>query len=123
MTAEQFINYQLNKFPGIKRGIKRIYQLTMYAISTKIKSEGNIVRVSPDDGAEYFFGYYDKSPWDATGRYMICMRAADTWSEPDPNTEADILIIDTQKRQYSKKTCNDTYMERATRLYGTMVGT
>ena len=69
----------------------------MYAVSPKIKSEGNIVRVSPDDGREYFFGYYDKSPWDATGRYMLCMRAKDTWSAPDPADEADILLIDTHE--------------------------
>lgn len=28
-------------------------------------------------------------------RYMICMRAKDTWSNPDPKEEADILLIDT----------------------------
>lgn len=96
MSLEQKINYQLNKYPGIKKYIKRGYQLAMYAISPKIKSEGNIVRVSPDDSSEYFFGYYDKSPWDATGRYMLCMRAKDTWSEPDPLGEVGILLIDTQ---------------------------
>lgn len=96
MSLEQKINYQLNKYPGIKKVIKRGYQLAMYAISPKIKSEGNIMCVSPNDGAEYFFGYYDKSPWDASGRYMLCMRAKDTWSEPDPIAEADIILIDTQ---------------------------
>lgn len=96
MSLEQKINYQLNKYPGIKKYIKRGYQLAMYVISPKIKSEGNIVRVSPDEPGEYFFGYYDKSPWDANGRYMLCMRAKDTWSEPDPLGEVEILLIDTQ---------------------------
>lgn len=68
----------------------------MYTISPKIKCEGEITCVSPNDDAEYFYGYYDKSPWDATGRYMLCMRAKDTWSEPDPNTSVDILLLDTQ---------------------------
>lgn len=96
MSLEQKINYQLNKFPGIKRYVKRAYQLGCYAVSRKIKFEGNIVKVSPDDSNhEYFFGYYDKSPWDATMRYMICMSAKDTWSEPDPLESADILLIDT----------------------------
>lgn len=96
MSLEQKINYQLNKYPGIKKYIKRGYQLAMYAISPKIKSEGDIVRISPDDpDSEYFFGYYDKSPWDATGRYMLCMRAKDTWSEPDPLGDAEILLFDT----------------------------
>lgn len=97
MSIEQKINYQLNKYPSIKKYIKRGYQLIMYAMSPKIKSEGDIKCVSPDDGAEYFFGYYDKSPWDATGRYMLCMRAKDTWSEPDPKTSVDILLFDTQE--------------------------
>lgn len=96
MSLEQSINYQLNKYPKIKKYIKRGYQRAMYAISPKIKSEGDIKCVSPDDGKEYFFGYYDKSPWDSTGRYMLCMRAKDTWSEPDPNTSMDILLLDLQ---------------------------
>ena len=97
MSLEQIINYQLNKFPAIKKVIKRVYQLGMYAISPKIKSEGDIIRVSPNDGKEYFFGYYDKSPWDATGRYMLCLRANNTWSDVSPKEPADIILIDLLK--------------------------
>lgn len=97
MSLEQKINYQLNKVPRAKKVIKRVYQRTMYAISPKIKSEGNITRVSPDDpNHDYFFGYYDKSPWDITDRYMLCMRAKDTWSEVSPKEKADIILIDTR---------------------------
>lgn len=100
MSLEQKINYQLNKFPAVKKVVKRVYQLGMYAISPKIKSEGNIVRISPDDSEhEYFFGYYDKSPWDITDRYVLCMRAKDTWSDVSPREKADILIIDTDKKE------------------------
>ena len=96
MSLEQKINYQLNKIPGVKKVIKRVYQRTMYAISPKIKSEGNIVRISPDDAShEYFFGYYDKSPWDITDRYMLCMKANNTWSDVSPKEKAEILLIDT----------------------------
>jgi len=96
MSLEQKINYQLNKFPAVKKVIKRTYQRTMYAVSPKIKSEGNIVRVSPDDpNHEYFFGYYDKSPWNATDRYMLCLKTNDTWSDVSPKKTADILLIDT----------------------------
>ena len=49
MSLEQKINYQLNKIPGVKKVIKSVYQRTMYAISPKIKSEGAITRISPDD--------------------------------------------------------------------------
>lgn len=72
--AEQKINRILQRFPGVKKGVKRAYQLAMYAVSPKLKSEGEIARVTPLDEYEYFFGYYDKSPWDATGRYLLCNR-------------------------------------------------
>jgi len=75
----------------------------MYALSTKIKAEGNIIRITPDDGKEYFFGYYDKSPWDISGRYMLCLRAENTWSEVSPTTTADIILIDTFNNNKVKK--------------------
>ncbi len=103
MSLEQKINYQLNKYPAVKKVIKRAYQRTMYAISPKIKSEGNITRISPDDkDHEYFFGYYDKSPWDITDRYMLCLRANNTWSDVSPKETADIILIDTEKNEDDK---------------------
>ncbi|WP_270238161.1 glycosyltransferase family 2 protein [Clostridium perfringens] len=99
MGIEAKINYQLNKYPLIKKVIKRVYQRTMYTLSPKIKSEGNIERVSPNDpNYEYFFGYYDKSPWDATDRYMLCMKANDTWNDVSPKETAQIIIIDTERK-------------------------
>ena len=105
MSLEQKINYQLNKVPGIKKYIKRGYQLACYAASKKITVEGNVKRVSPNDKSEYFFGYYDKSPWDATGRYMLCMKANDTWSEPDPVGEAEITLFDLNLTPDDKDYC------------------
>ena len=100
MGLEQKINQQLNKYPGIKKGIKRIYQRAMYAISPKIKSEGDIERISPNDPThEYFFGYYDKSPEDATGRYVLCLKAQDTWNDVAPASPAQILMIDISKSE------------------------
>lgn len=56
MSLEQKINYQLNKYPAVKRVVKRAYQTGMYALSKKIKSEGNVTRISPNDFEhEYFF--------------------------------------------------------------------
>ena len=95
MSLEQKLNYQLNKYPAVKKIIKRVYQLGMYTISPKIKSEGNIVRISPNEQGEFFFGYYDKCPWDITGRYMLCMKAKDTWSDVSPKDKLEILLLDT----------------------------
>ena len=103
MSLEQKINYQLNKHPKLKKGIKRLYQRFFYTFSKKIKYEGNIKRLSPNDGKEYFFGYYDKSPWDATGRYVLCMRANNTWSDVSPKEPLEIILIDTQNNNSWKK--------------------
>lgn len=84
-----------SKFPKIRRFFKRIYQRCMFLISNeKIKSEGNITRISPND-AEYFFGYYDKSPWDATDRYMISLKVKNAYKVPDSCDEAEIVVFDT----------------------------
>lgn len=96
MGLEQTINQQLNKYPGIKKGIKRAYQRINYTFGSKKDHEGDIVRISPNDPKhEYFFGYYDKSPEDATGRYVLCLKAQDTWSDVAPAFPAQILLIDT----------------------------
>lgn len=104
MGLEQKINQQLNKYPAIKRTVKSVYQHTMYAISSKVDHEGTVIRLSPDDpNHEYFFGYYDKSPWDASGRYVLCLKAKDTWSDVAPKDPADILLIDTKQNNVATK--------------------
>ena len=97
MGLEQKINYFLNRFPKLKKGLKRCYQRFSYAFSKKIKFDGNIISVTPDDGKEYFFGYYDKSPWNKTEKYMVCLRADNTWSDVSPKQPADIMLIDLTK--------------------------
>ena len=45
----------------------------------------------------HFFGYYDKCPWDATGRYLLCMRVAFMHRPPGPEDIAVIGIVDLQE--------------------------
>lgn len=92
---EMKVNNFLQRFPVIKKVIKRSYQLGMYTISPKVKSEGDIKRISPNDGMEYFFGYYDKSPWDITDRYMLCLRAKNTYKSVAPKEPAEVILFDT----------------------------
>lgn len=42
----------------------------------------------------HFFGYYDKSPWDATGRYLLAMRVAFMKRPPTPEDIAVIGLVD-----------------------------
>jgi len=74
----------------------------MYFISPKIKYEGDIIRVSPDDDKEYFFGYYDKSPWDVENRFMLCLRVKNTYKSVAPKEAAEIIMIDTQNNNSYK---------------------
>lgn len=104
VNIEQKINYELNKYPFCKKIVKRVYQRGMYIISPKIKAEGDIIKISPNDNDhEYFFGYYDKSPWDISDRYILCMKANDTWSDVSPRETADILLIDTEAAESNPK--------------------
>jgi len=42
----------------------------------------------------HFFGYYDKSPWDATGRYMLALRVAFMERPPTPEDIAVVGMVD-----------------------------
>jgi len=103
MRIKEIVKVFLGNYPALNKMVGKVYMYTSYALSKKIKSEGNIKRLSPNDKShEYFFGYYDKSPWDVSGRYVICMRAKDTWSEPDPIEQAEILLIDTKNNNATR---------------------
>ena len=96
MSLEQKINYQLDKFPFVKKAVKRVYQRAMMALSPKFVSEGPIFRLSPDEPSrEYFCGYYDKSPWAASERFVLCLRAKATCFDVSSKEKNDILLIDT----------------------------
>lgn len=85
------------QFPLIKHFAKRMYHLVSYALSSdKFKSEGNVIRMTPDDGFEYYYGYYDKSPWDATGRYMIAIKVRQTYRSVAPREPGEVVLVDTQ---------------------------
>lgn len=87
----------LEQFPVVKHTAKRVYQvISVITNKEKIKSEGDMVRVSPDDGYEYFYGYYDKSPWDATDRYMICVRVRQAYKSVAPREAGTVYLIDTK---------------------------
>lgn len=86
----------LEQFPAIKRCIKRMYQFISCGLSGgMVKVDGNVIRMSPDDGFEYFYGYYDKSPWDADDRYMIALRVRQAYRSVAPREPGMLVLIDT----------------------------
>ena len=55
-----------------------------------------VARITPD-WPYHFFGYYDKSPWDASGRYLLAKRVAFMRRPPTPEDMAVIGLIDLQE--------------------------
>lgn len=95
-SMEKAVRDALEPYPRLKAAVNRIYQVVGYALSReRLVSEGDVRRVTPDDGFEYFFGYYDKSPWDAEDRRMIALRVRDTHASPAPAEPGELVLIDT----------------------------
>ncbi len=93
----------LEQYPVLKRSAKRIYQLTSYMLSKeKLKVDGNILKISPDDKFEYFYGYYDKSPWDSSDRYIVALKAKQTYKSVAPEEPAIVGLIDTDNNKFHK---------------------
>jgi len=92
---ENYLRVKIRRYTRLKSFIKTIYQAFFYVLSDKKKVTGNIVRVSPNDEFEYFFGYYDKSPWDITDRFILCLRVENACNSPAPDKPAEIIMIDT----------------------------
>lgn len=85
------------KYPVIKRSAKRVYQgLSVLVSKEKFKNDENVIKVSPTDKFEYFYGYYDKSPWDISDRYMLCVRVEKAYKTVAPKESGVVGVIDTQ---------------------------
>ena len=96
MSIEKAVKRALEPYPRLKRAVNRVVQVAGYALSRdKVVCEGDVRRVTPEDGYEYFFGYYDKSPWDAKDRRMLALRVKDAKREPAPRAPGELVMIDT----------------------------
>lgn len=51
------------------------------------------IKLSPDDG-HYFFGYYDRCPWDADDRRHLALRVDQCERLPRPGETAEIGLLD-----------------------------
>ena len=49
---------------------------------------------SPDDDGHYFFGYYDRNPWDTTGRWHLALKVGQQQRLPLPGETAEIGLLD-----------------------------
>ena len=55
-----------------------------------------ITKITKDDGNNYFFGYFDKYPWDSSSRYILCHKTDFMDRQPTKDDTAIIGMIDLQ---------------------------
>ena len=100
MSLEQMeicVHDHILKNDAIRHFCYGVYQRGLYLLSPKFKHEGEISVVTPDDGYEYLFGYYDKCPWSDDGRYLLALRVKNASAEADSTAPAEIVRIDLEK--------------------------
>lgn len=90
---ETRMNYMLRSSPAVRHAIKKTYQALFSIGNLGFKSTSNVRTVSPDDGMEYLFGYYDKSPWNADNDRMLCLRVFNAVEAADSSEIAQIGLL------------------------------
>ena len=91
---EIWVHDHILKNDKIRHFCYGLYQRALYVISPKIKYEGDVSTITPDDGYEYLFGYYDKCPWSDDGRYILALKVKNASSDADSTVPAEIVRID-----------------------------
>lgn len=71
-----------------------LYQRALYLVSPKMKFEGDVQVITPQDDYEYLFGYYDKCPWSEDERYILALRVKNATANADSAEPAQIVRID-----------------------------
>ena len=62
-----------------------------------ISDKYNWIELSPrEEGYEYFFGYYDRCPWDMDDKLHLALRVKQMLRIPERGETADIGVLDRQ---------------------------
>ena len=89
----------LNRFPALKSFIKRLYQAFNFIIYRKKYEVYTHFQLFPLLDRESFFGYYDKSPENRTGEYVIFHTSPfPTTKKPALSQPITIVLYDLQKK-------------------------
>ncbi len=91
----------LNRFPKSKAKLKLLYQRInsrIYAKDYNLKTSFNFNKLELNSESESFFGYYDKSPINSTGEFIIFHSSNSSTSLfPDRDKPVDIVLLDIRK--------------------------
>ena len=95
---EIWVHDHLLQNDALRRILYGLYQRVLVGVSRPSRCEGLVKRLTPDDGFEYLFGYYDKCPWSEDGRFLLALRVSDASREADSTEPAEIVRIDLDSR-------------------------
>lgn len=80
------------RIPRLRLAMRRAYQVSSWFLSRTPRCSDGIIRMTPLDG-EHLCGYYDKSPWDATGKRFLTLRIPRGDRHPRPGETAEIRLV------------------------------
>lgn len=95
---EIWVHDHVLKNETIRHFVYGLYQRMLYMVSPKIQFEGDVKKITPDDGYEYLFGYYDKCPWNDDGRYLLALKVKNASAEADSTKAAEIVRVDVETK-------------------------
>lgn len=99
---EIWVHDHILKNDTIRHAAYGAYQRALYLISPKFEYDGPVEKITPDDGYEYLFGYYDKCPWSDDEKYILALKVKNASSEADSTKSADIVRINLATKKVEK---------------------
>lgn len=99
---EIWVHDHILKNDIIRHFIYGVYQRLLYYASPQIITEGDIETITPDDGFEYLFGYYDKCPWSPSGQYLLATKVKSATKKADSTEPAEIVTINLRDKNTTK---------------------
>ncbi|MDZ7743318.1 MAG: hypothetical protein U5Q03_16670 [Bacteroidota bacterium] len=109
---ERLIATALSKFPLLKKAGKAAYQRLQYLLHKKnyqFQTQYSLQEVNYQN-KETFFGYYDHSPLNEAGNYLIFQAAGiSTRLKPDPETPVEVVLYDWKKGKVKKVFSSSAY--------------
>lgn len=100
--VEIWIHDHIFKNESFRHMVYGAYQRVLYYLLPKAKIEGNLTKITPNDDYEYFFGYYDKNPWNERSTHILALRVRNSCVYPDSTEAAEIVAIAIADRSMAK---------------------